>query len=381
MKLRQIADTIYFRLSNWVSDHNGEVLWACAFGVLFAVIAWFLVPPTPTPYWIYVIADHHTDAKTMAALLTKAASSHAMPIRRVDQVPVEIQVDQLGDDTEATVRKEASEISQRSDVLLVIGHLPSQLAETALQVFFEARPQIPFIATVSSDNDLLSKCAPPLTCFDDDRFAPLLQLTPTNEVQGESAVTYGTIQGKRRFLIVSDNDPTNADYAKDLVGAYKAAINKFNQSIEDMKDVKDEPAVIVGEYKMDLPPNVRALKNWNSDCVLYAGGMGEGLSLLQALAEAKQSTMVIFSDSTVQDAFSPGQLKRFPGTLFTNQIDAGDFNEHKNVYAEDAFAIAGQLMDDVQDRRENMRLRIKTALHLQTARDVRTNLDGAMKQN
>jgi hypothetical protein len=381
MSLRDLTGNVYFRVSNWVADHNGEVLWAGAFGILFAAMAWFFAPPKPDPYWIYVLADHHTDTNTMRMLLSKAASSQAMPVRRVDQAPVEIQVDQLADDLETTIRSKAEEISRRSDVLLVLGHLPSQLAETSLQVFFEARPQIPFIATVSSDDDLLSRCVASLKCFDGNQFAPLLQLSPTNGAQGQSAVTYATIRGKRRFLIAYDNDSQNAAYTTNLVGAYVAAIAEFNRPTNDTKEAGSDPAVIVGEYKMDQPPSLDALKEWNSDCVLYAGGMGEGLGLLKALSKAKLPTMVIFSDSTVQDAFSPEKLRTFPGTLFTNQIDAVDYNEHRNVYVEDAFAIAGQLIDDVQNRGEDMRLRIKTFVHIQTGRDVRANLDHVMKQN
>jgi len=377
MSLRERMGTVHFRLSNWVADHNSEVLLAGAFAAVFAVAAWFLVLPIPEPYLIYVLADHHTDPYTMNTLLTKAAMSHTMPIRRIDGVPVFIEVDQLSDDSEGTIRTKAAEISLRSDVLLVIGHLPSQLAEAALKVLLETRPQIPFIATVSSDDNLLSQCPGGSSCFADDQFVPLLQLTPTNEVQGQSAVTYATIQGKRRFLIVYDNDKDNAAYATNLVQAYEAGIKNFNQSVKK----GDKLAEIAGEYKMDAPPNIAELKAWKSDCILYAGGMGEGLSFLTALGQANLQTMVIFSDSSVQDGFSPRDLKDFPGTLFTNQIDANDFNEHKNVYVEDAFAIAGQLIDDVQRRREDRRLRFKTFAHIQTARDVRRNLNRAMKQN
>ena len=383
MGLRELTGTVYFRLSNWVADHNGEILWAFVFGILFALIAWFLVPPKPDTYSIYVLADHHTDTSTMNLLLSRAASSLEMPIRRVgvDHVSVQIQIDQLRDDLETTVRKEAEAIAQRSDALLVIGDLPSQLAETSLRVFFEARPQIPFIATVSSDDNLLSQCGPQSKCFDHDQFAPLLQLSPSNKAQGKSAVTYATIQGKRRFLIAFDNDSQNATYTANLVTAYGAAIGDFNQSIKDGQDAGNTPAVVVGEYRMDQPPNLNALKAWNADCIRYAGGMGEGLSLLTALAEAKLPTMVIFSDSTVEDAFTPGQLKGFGGTLFTNQIDASDYNEHKNVYVEDAFTIAGQLIDDVYSRGGDMKLRVKSFVHLQTARDVRANLVNVMREN
>src|ERR1700680_2711421 len=148
MGLRQLIGTMFFRLSYWVSDHKGEILWAGAFGILFAAIAWFFAPPKPDPYKIYVLADHHTDQNTMNVLLSKALASHDMPFRRVDEVPVEIEVEQLADDLEATIQRKAEEISRRSDALLVIGHLPSQLTEASLSVFFQTYPQIPFIATV-----------------------------------------------------------------------------------------------------------------------------------------------------------------------------------------------------------------------------------------
>src|SRR5271156_5205363 len=134
MSLRERMETVYFRLSNWVADHNSEVLWAAAFAAVFAIGAWFLVLPKPEPYLIYVLADHHTDTYTMNTLLAKAAVSHTMPIRRIDGVPVFIEVDQLSDDSDGTIRAKAAEVSRRSDVLLVIGNLQSQVAEAALRV-------------------------------------------------------------------------------------------------------------------------------------------------------------------------------------------------------------------------------------------------------
>ncbi len=381
MKLRDVAKVIYFKTSNWVADHNSEVLWAGAFGLLFAGVAWFLIPPKPDPYWIYVLVDHHTEENTLKDLLSKATASQQMPMRFINNAPVEVQIDQLDDDQESTIQAEATRIANRADVLMVIGHLPSQLAETAVKTFLDARPQMPFIATVSSDDDLLVKCKGDPNCFNGDRVAPLLQLTPTNKVQGQSAVTYGTILGKRRFLIAFDNDLQNAAYTSNLVAAYKDAIDRFNQTVKDSKTVGVASAQIVGEYKMDQPPTVRALKAWKPDCILYAGAMGEGLSLLRSVADANVPAMVIFSDSTVQDKFQTGDLKTFPGTLFTNQNDAMDYNHGKNVYVDDALAIAGELIDDLQSRREDARLRFMTKVHLQTARDVRTNLVRVMDEN
>lgn len=380
MSLRQLTGTILFRLSQWLSDHRGEILWAGAFGVLFAGVAWFLAPPKPEPYKVYILADHHTDRSTMNMFLAKSQASHETPFRRVNEVPVEIEVDQLPDDFETTIRKKAEEISGRSDALLVIGHLPSQLAEAALPVFFQAQPKVPFIATVSSDDNLLSRCPSASNCFDEDQFAPLLQLTPTNEAQGQSAVTYAILQGKRRFLIVYDNDDNNASYTSNLVGSCRMAIDKFNQSLKGA-GAAGKPALTVGVYKMDQPPNADALREWKSDCILYAGGMGEGLSLLTALSSAKFPTMVIFSDSSVQDGFSLDELRKFPGILFTNQVDATDFNDHNSVYAVDALAIAEQLIDDVQERGQDVRLRLKTLFHIAAAQDVRLDLDRVMKQN
>jgi hypothetical protein len=381
MPFRQQFGMIFFRISNWLSEHRGEMLWAILFGILFAGGAWFLAPPHPSPYKIYVIADRHTDRDTMKMFRAVERASHLTPLRLIDEVPVEVEVDQLADDREETILKQAQEISGRSDALLVIGHVPSQLTEASLPVFFGMRPQIPYIATVASDDNLLSRCAPHSACLKDEVFAPILQLSPTNEVQARSAVTFAILQGKRRFLIAFDNDPTNAAYTGNLVQWFNKAILAFNKKIIDTGGDRNDLAKIVGEYKMDQPPTKEALKHWGPDCVLYAGGLGEAQSLMTALAGARLSSMVILSDSAVQDGISPDDLKLFAVARFTNQIDAADYNNHRNLYAEDAFAIAGQLIDEVHNRGEDRRMRIRSLLHLQTVRDLRRNLDQVMERN
>jgi hypothetical protein len=334
----------------------------------------------------------------------------------------------------------AEKLVDGSDTLLVIDHGRSQKIEDSVRTYFGARPQVPLIATVATDDDLLAPCnsstiqRPALTdndsgssCFDgswvdaltqgSEPFAPLLQLSPTNQVQGASAVQFALQSGKHRFLIVLGNDPNDQSYTENMKNAYGAAIRAAR-------------AQLVGVLRMDALPSSFDFDVLKPDCVLYAGSLGEAQTLFNRLSTIKPGTpefSMMLSDSVIQsrgtDAdlagfipaspdpsmlprFTPsgrhgpielaGKIERVPvgrskkallasqssvQVNFTFQDDAADYNSHKSPYVDDAFSVALQLINDLNERGGDLSLRVKSLFHIQNVKDVRRNLLRIMKQN
>lgn len=421
-------------VKRWASRHTGEIVWAFVFAVLAGyVIA--LYSEDPKPYKIYVVADPDTDSVTMKVL---QAEDQKTEFARIGGVKVQVQLEVLANSDQAS-RSAAQQMAQKlvdaSDTLLVIEHARSQNIETSVQTYFDARPQVPLITTVATDDDLLAPCTASQVsgakandqgslCFDGNwidavtnnrqPFAPLLQLSPTNQVQGASAVQFAVQNGKRRFLVVLGNDPNDQSYTANMNNAYSNAIRAAH-------------AQVVGTFHMDALPKDSDFDKLKPDCVLYAGGFGEAQALFNELSAMKSGGpgfTLMLSDSVIQSRGTddlaefefpehavlpvPRNAERHGPAIqaaireriqpqhsgggrastqhrlqvnFTYQTDAGDFDSHSNPYVEDAFSVALQLINDLNHRGGDLGLRMKSLLHLQTAKDVRMNLLEIMRQN
>jgi hypothetical protein len=434
---KDVTRRILGLIKHWASQHTGEILWAFVFAVLAGYV-FALYSEEPKPYKIYVVADSDTDSETLKMLQTEDQKSE---FTRIGGVKVQVQLEILPhvDQNSRTAAKIAQKLVEASDTLLVIEHGRSQNIEDSVRAYFGARPQIPLITTVATDDDLLTLCRknPSQTstmetnqgdsCFDgywfdaltqnNEAFAPLLQISPTNLVQGSSAVQFAVQRGnKHRFLIVLGNDPNDQSYTDNMKNAYSAAIH-------------DAHAELVGVLRMNELPS-SDFESLRPDCVLYAGGSGEAQTLFNHLLAVKRrgaEFSLMLSDSVIQsrgtDAdlaeFIPvipgravppaanvagghgpivlaGKLDRVPAehppkfssvaqysipVNFTYQTDASDYNSHNNPYVDDAFSVALQLINDLNKRGSDIRLRVKSLLHVQNARDVRRNLLRVMKEN
>jgi len=421
-------------LKHWASHHTAEILWAFLFAVL-AGYAFALYSEEPKPYTIYVVADPDTDAET---LKTFQREQQKDSVARIGGVKVQVQIELLADQESQSATKKAEELVGHADTLMVIQHGRSQKIEHSVQTYFGARPQVPLITTVATDDDLLRLCEPgtpqtPVTteankregCFDgywfnsatrtSDPFVPLLQLSPPNEVQGRSAVQFASDRGKRRFLVVLGDDPNDQSYTDGMSRAYSAAI-------------RGAKAELVGVRHMNALPSEADLDSWRADCILYAGGIGEAQTLFNRLSGMKSpgsNLIVVLSDSVIQSRGTDADLAQFtpvvselPGALhaaepgiplvraakrerlpagseslsslplrhdlpvnFTYQTDAADYNSHSNPYADDALLITLQLISDLNNRGGDLALRFKSLLHVSSVTDARRNVLRIMREN
>jgi ABC-type branched-subunit amino acid transport system substrate-binding protein len=359
--------------------------------LVLALLAAYIVAPLfedAKPYKVYVVADHDTDHDTRKIFQPKDGTS----LGRLEDVDVQVKLEVLDNDDEGTAEQKAKELIERPDTLMVIEHGRSAHVEGSVPVYFGVRPQIPVITTTASDDSLLGRCkddcynvslSARVTDADKTQFVPLLQLSPTNLVEGHSAVQFAIQQGRRNFLVVYGSDPQNQSYANSMVAAYSTGITEFKGQL-------------VGTRKMDALLTASDLSSLKPDCILYAGGMGEARTLfnrLLAMHLKGQDLMVILSDSVVESrgvdsnlaAFNPPSTPgKVPSELrveFTHQTDAADYNTHTNSYAEDAFGVARQLVSDLNKQGGDLRYRAKSWFHLHNVKDARRNLVRALEQN
>jgi hypothetical protein len=383
MALSEQSRAIFLDAVSWARRHFAEILLAALFALPFAYFVGAYLEH-PDPFTIYVVADADTLKETLDLFRTKEKV-----IGRIGDVDVRAVLEILADNNQETAQKMAQYLSNQPDTLMVIGSGRSQLVEKSLPIYFTARPQVPYLATVASDDDLLKDCNE--QCYEwtvgrsmhKMRFAPLLQLSPTNKIQAASAVEFAIENGKHRFLIVLGNDTVNKSYEENMVMEYEASI----------QEAAKEGAIQVNKYPLDQLPNEESLKNMNPECVLYAGNYGEAQTLFTRLSGMKfvnHQILMIVSDSVIQTRPSPTQLSQEfqaqnPDSVldlrFTHQAFASDYNSKVSTYDRDAFAIATALIEDLNERRVDFRMQFKALLHIHSASDARRNLVRVMKKN
>jgi hypothetical protein len=411
----------FTRLRLWAQHHGGEVLWAAAFalvvGVPAAVYAAYFIAD-PLPYKIYLVAGSHYLNKSQDPSLDTAQQFIAsFPKRRVaDAVDVDLEVVPLAQDDPKTAESTAQELLAKGDALLVIGHLDSEPTEASLPIYLKARPQVPFIASVQTEDGLLDKTCPKepnkrpegLICYDQLKPLPYLQLSPTNLEQARWAVRFAAENHSHKFLIV-ENDAHNKPYAENLALDYSNAIAEYNKAIGE-RHKADKTPLSIEEVLTESPIfQMQTLtdeilweqfKDADVDCVLYAGGFDGAGPLLKKIVDLKEDhlneaiaqkdrnekavaekpLMVLLDDSVVEERLSGAKFELSPVHI-TDQADAADYSKGVSAYGLDAIMIATQLIDDLNKRGFDWKFRVKKRLHLLTVEDARRNLVRVMQQN
>jgi len=396
------AQSLLARFRLWARHHGGELLWAAVFALVFGVplalyfAKYFIDLP---PYRIYVVAGSHflTKSKNLERNTEfQFKSSPELSGLNVDGVAVQLVVVPLKDDEPETARSTARDLVGKSDTLLVIGHLDSELTEKSLPTYFKARPQVPFIASVQTDDNLLNKAllvkeceGPDFACYDGLKSVPYLQLSPTNKEQAHWAVQFAAQNHRHHFLVVESDNTSNATYSQSLAVDYKKAIEEL---------ILNDPGVT--KYSLSWEETTREilredLRDEDIDCVLYAGGLDDAPLLLKRIVDAENdgkqdrklvvgaaagAVMVILDDSVVEDRLEDIKFD-VSGVNITNQTDADDYRSGVSVYGLDAVAIAAQLVKDLNTRGLDFNYRLKAFFRLQDGADVRRNLVRVMQDN
>jgi len=318
--------------------------------------------PSPAPFKIYIVSGALSRDRGSTSRFTEAGSIRGL---RFVRTPVQAQVIVTPLDGSSTAI--AADLARRADTLMVIGELTSHSVEESLPIYLGARPQVSVIATVATDDRLLAQCSD--GCYDWG-FAPLLQLSPTNEAQGRSAVLFASQKHKRRFLVVSGSDPILGSYDQDIVRSFSNAIMEAH-------------AVLVGVNKTDALPSELDFDALRPDCVLYAGGIGEVSVLLNRLSRIRARPMVILTDAVLGFGSSETfkALQGYDPVYVMSATSVVDPDQNNDAALQDALSIAAQLIKDVNERGTDFRFRLKSLLSLSSVDDARRNLVRVMQED
>jgi len=360
------------RLRDWLLENKRELLVALALAIVCAIAieigkgGWH----GPETYKIYLVGDQ---GNPEINAVYKPFLDLAAHIRlEINGVPVEVKVkNDLG--SPKTAVEIAKELRDQPDTLLIIGSVRTQETKEALPYYMDAIPQIPVITTTESDDDLLGSC---LDC-DEQEYVPLLQLSPTNRIQAESAIRYAKERGRKRFLLVSEENSQNPSYSTNLVSDFRTAIQTY----------AGQGLILVGEVHMGQPPTLESLKLAKPDCVLYAGESGTAHALADALADYRKDPGVhaemtlILSDASVMPGLKDDSMNEFKSVFYTFASDAAFYRRNVNVFGEDAFAIVSQLLATDDGTSEDLMERLRKFVGMRRVGDARKDIIRRMKRN
>jgi hypothetical protein len=356
----------------WLRIRRLHFVWEITFALLLAVYFAYYYSGFDRPqYGLYILLGDdipNTTGETIKSILKQPAQN-----LKVNGTDVNVNVITIPARTSDDAIKTAENIVKNRDAFLVVGVLDSEPTERSLPVYLGARPQVPFIAAVQSNNNLLRNCK---ECFDSDKPVPLLQISPTNADQAKWAVKFALDRGMQSFLIVRDDQSANTSYVEGLATAYDQEIPRSLSRLGTTVSGLTEKLASSQEHPA---------------CVLYAGDPGNAKSLLTAIARTAGNhrsagppwkPTVILSDTAVPS--SMGTVTYPSVVLLTDQSDAAYYssNDEPNAYGLDAVTIAVSLLRELNERGFDWKVSLKSELLNRTsAEDIRRNLVRIMQED
>jgi hypothetical protein len=357
---------------------------------------WWLGPPQ---YKIYLVGwTENDEVKKMFRTMEDDTSLARL---RIDGKDIVVKEENDGGDP-SRAKQVATELANRDDTLMVIGHVMSQSTISALPVYMGTQPQVPVIATRETHPDLLKGVTSP-DCRSTDVYCAFMPMSPTDTDQAKTAVEFAVlIKHSRTFLIVKDNKPRNEEYAANLSADYAQLIQEKHATLVATTPVSDQ---------VSLDAALDQMAKYRPDCVLFIGPVDNAQSFLDALAERVTATrkgpvaakaseglhntpLLLFSDSAVgsglfsaqarfSDSASAARMSSVGTAVYaTFPLSGEEYGDINNVYGDDAVSLAGQLIDEVE--RENLLPKVswfRNLISMHRVRDARAAIVMAMEKN
>lgn len=300
-------------------------------GALFSAMVIGRVANTligPKNYYVYIIGDKHD--RSVENMLEAAAQEKFTPLADTDVI-AETR-DDFGDPEQA--KTIAEELVNRSDVLMVVGHVYSTVTKRTLPVYMKADPPIPVILTTETNPALL-----PPQALTDDRVPPVFRLFPTDDNQAQVAAEFVGKQGARSVWVVEDT--SNPAYSQYLARAF------LNVAYETQPSLK----VILWSNNLSLPPY--SVDKLGIDWVFFAGEWRNALVLVRQLhaMQGTKNARVLLSDASADKLLLQYGKEDVEGVYLLHPLTAEVFN--RDEYAavgNEASSLTRQLIEAVHER-------------------------------
>lgn len=274
----------------------------------------------PKAYHVYVVGDFSGPDRQTPDEIWEGISKTFDGKASIDDIPVSLQrVDDKGSIENA--KKLSEKLVERSDTLMVIGHMTSSKSLVALPAYFQAEPPIPVILPVETNPNVI----PPIIS-ENRQYYPVLRFSPTDREQARTAAQLAFEKRKdaKAFWII--DDATNFTYSRFLTREFIAALQE-----------KKQVAVLLSSSMM--LPSLDTLTKFNIDCIFFIGIWSNALVLLEqvnTLWAKSTPPMVILSDAVVEEAMllKPIQTK-LADVYVTHPLPA-------NIYQKDGYVSQGR---------------------------------------
>ena len=311
---------------------------------MYAVVAkWFIVPVISAiigltvvgrlldqwegpDYRIYFVGPTGTAATNGLQDMVDAFDEARATVRSLDGVRVNVYTRDDGGDP-AFARSTATELANREDVLLVVGHILSTTTKEALPSYLvAAKPPIPVLLTTETSPNIF----PPRPTLDVE--FPVYRLSPTDDVQAKDAYEFALGMHAKSFWVVEDT--SNAVYASYLADKFIEQAQKY------------QTGVLLLSTTLSMP-SMQTVRQLGVDWVFYAGDWRGALILIHAVKASKLSNIrFILSDSCADEGLLKNGGNDVKGVYVTHPLTVATYKKaHYGVYSQDALRIIDQLLD------------------------------------
>ena len=288
--------------------------------VLTSLIGLFLVTvftdwlDGPRGYFIYFVGNEDDSAMNQIYnSLTKYLREYGEI--KIDGIPVGVKrIDDGGDPDRAEMV--ARDIAQQPDVLVVVGHGFSSTSKRALPQYLAQEPMIPVILVMETNPDLL-----PSHCDPKGFFCPVLRLSPTDDIQAQTAVDAAIAREANSFLVVKDSE--NSVYSNYLSDQIVQWVHKRQKSV----------VLSTTNSAVLLPETLRSL---NVDWVFFVGGVHKALVLIRQIRlydnGAPRRTGITLTDASADPLLMTYGLNDVNGVYITDPRSAAEIGNNTIDY-------------------------------------------------
>lgn len=316
----------------------------------------------PKEYYIYIVSNFTDETAKNIRDKFEGTFDTTLEIDGVEIVTK--RENDYGDPSKAQTI--ASDIAERDNTLMVVGHFYSNTTAKALPEYMSADPQIPVILTTETNPHLL-----PSNNYNNiplKEYQPIYCLSPDDYNQAKTAAEHATSEKENQnFWVVQDVD--NKVYSNFL------SIN----FIEKVQEKKDKKVLLLTDNTLIL--SAETLKAFEIDCIFFAGHWRNALILIHQINTIYKNITkpkIILSDGCVDNRLIKQGKDAVEGVFLTHQKKQEYFRKEGGwgIYGIDAAKVVKEIIRDTNATFKKGRLKKWFGIH--RVNDARNAIKNAM---
>jgi len=323
----------------------------------------------PQSYRVYVVGSFNPSEETTQEVW-QGFTQKGNPLGTIDGVTVVAdRENDAGNPKEAT--SVAAQLAERSDTLMVLGHVLSTQSKAALPSYLQHIEQpVPVILATETNPELLPDSLP------DENPYPVFRLSPTDDEQVTKAADFAveTLKANKFWIVKDTHNKTYSDY---LATGFQIQVANAGKGV-------------VMTTTTDELPNPDELRKSGIDCVFFAGDQSHAMILIDQIGSIfpHKKPRIMLSDWSVGPELLPKKGKDAEGIFLTHPLSADAYNKDQYVwYGKQAREIVEHLIRDADVRfsqaltdKEPLSFFFKRVLNVHRVGDARTAIGAIMNE-